>query len=201
MGWTSYHANNYKNGKVDRKAECDAYWQDSLNYGNYKVLKSTMVGSTYYAAVKALKKYSDERDENGNRLVVDIPENEQTVFAAVMLTSTNSKEYYNFSYKSMGETCGPCAYDCPESILKLLSPTDNEYAAKWREKCRKYNKSKKEFSSFSVGTKLKISLCGKEYEIIKRSPAHQFRSTWWEVVGENRYIKKNHIPLDYIVVR
>lgn len=23
MGWTSYHASFYKNGKIDRKAECD----------------------------------------------------------------------------------------------------------------------------------------------------------------------------------
>ena len=24
MGWTSYHASFYKNGKIDRKAECDS---------------------------------------------------------------------------------------------------------------------------------------------------------------------------------
>lgn len=30
MGWTSYHASYYKNGKVDRKAECDAYFLVSI---------------------------------------------------------------------------------------------------------------------------------------------------------------------------
>ena len=55
MGWTSYHANYYKkNGEIDRKAECDAYWQEGLKRGHFKVLRSSMVGSTYYAAVKPL---------------------------------------------------------------------------------------------------------------------------------------------------
>ena len=31
---------------------------------------------------------------------------------------------------------GPCYYDCPKSILDLLSPTNNEYANNWRAKCR-----------------------------------------------------------------
>ena len=34
------------------------------------------------------------------------------------------------------ETMGPCHYDCPASILDLLGPPGNEYAAKWREACR-----------------------------------------------------------------
>lgn len=52
----------------------------------------------------------------------------------VMLTSTRNGT--EFAYKDMDETCGPCAYDCPESILKLLSPTDSQWANEWREKCR-----------------------------------------------------------------
>ena len=57
MGWTSYNAQYYKNGTVDRKKECDEYWEGGLNRGHFKVLKSTMVGSTYYAAVKILKSF------------------------------------------------------------------------------------------------------------------------------------------------
>ena len=41
MGWTSYHATNYKNGKIDRKAECDAYWNHPLDKGRFKVLKNS----------------------------------------------------------------------------------------------------------------------------------------------------------------
>ena len=68
MGWTSYHATHYKNGMVDRKAECDSIFNDvmvtrdsDIPIGKFEVLKSTMVGSTYYAAVKktrfAMPKY------------------------------------------------------------------------------------------------------------------------------------------------
>jgi hypothetical protein len=36
----------------------------------------------------------------------------------------------------MSETMGPYNYDCPASILDLLGPPGNEYAANWREACR-----------------------------------------------------------------
>lgn len=142
MGWTGYHATHYKwIGKginrrytVDRKAECDAYWEEGLNRGHFEVVKSTIKGSVYYAAVKPLKKCIG-KNEKGEYQYTDIPLSEQKIFGVVFLTSTDSKDYYNFSYKDMDETVGPCYYDCPKSILDILSPTDSEYAIKWREKC------------------------------------------------------------------
>lgn len=57
MGWTSYEATYFKkNGDIDRKAECDAYFMRD-NAGHYKVLKSSMKGTVYYAAVTTLTKY------------------------------------------------------------------------------------------------------------------------------------------------
>ena len=156
MGWTSYHATHYKNGKIDRKAECDAYFLDGLNTGYYDVVKSSMVGSTYYAAVKPLKKYGSDGKE-----VVDIPEAEQEVIGVVFLTSTDSKDYYNFSYKDMSETMGPYESNCPKSILDLLSPTDNEYANAWRQRCRENLAKKKDPNSLSnlpVGSVIKVTL-------------------------------------------
>ena len=141
MGWTSYHATHYKNGKIDRKGECDAYFMEGLNRGHYDVLKSSMVGSVYYAAVKPLKKYS--KDDAGNEIIVDIPTNEQQVFGVVFLTSTDCKDYHNFSYKEMDETVGPCYYDCPKGILDLLTPIDSEWANNWRAKCREQLETKK----------------------------------------------------------
>lgn len=154
MGWTSYHATHYKNGKIDRKAECDAYFMEGLNRGYYDILKSSMVGSTYYAAVKPLKKYD-------NDILVDIPTNEQRVFGVVFLTSTNSKDYFNFSYKDLSETCGPFSYDCPKGILDLLSPTDNEFANEWRAQCRKNLEKKrnpKALNNLPEGSVIKVIL-------------------------------------------
>ena len=53
------------------------------------------------------------------------------------------KDYYNFAYKPMDETMGPYCYDCPVSILKLLSDTDNDYALAWRQKCWDNHNQKK----------------------------------------------------------
>ena len=141
MGWTSYCApTKYKNGRhiIDRKEECDKIFnQDMVTYdsnkviGKYEVLKSAMVGSTYYAAIKQTRFATETEEENS------------IVFAVVCLTSTNLKEYYNFSYKDMDETCGPYQFDCHKSILDLLSPTDNEYALEWRNRCYEVLKEKK----------------------------------------------------------
>lgn len=81
MGWTSQNATYYKNGKVDRKMESDAYFLDGLNRGYYEVVKSAMVGSTYYAAVRALKRYSESRNAHGEKVVENIPEEKKRTFA------------------------------------------------------------------------------------------------------------------------
>lgn len=86
MGWTSYHASFYKNGKIDRKAECDSIMNCDMvgNKGRYEVLKSAMVGSTYYAAVKkSIFKTGDKSEK-------------ESVFGVVMLTSVNNKDYFTF---------------------------------------------------------------------------------------------------------
>ena len=162
MGWTSYNATHYKNGKIDRKAECDAYFLEGLNAGHFEVVKSAMVGSTYYAAIKALKR-GGAKDENGKYVYVDIPKEEQAVGAVVFLTSTNMKDYYNFSYKDMCESMGPCQCECPKGILDVLTPTDNKYANEWRAVCYKHHEEKKKYkanglSKLPVGSVIKVTM-------------------------------------------
>lgn len=152
MGWTSYYVEpKYKNGKkyIDRKEECDKLFNQTMvnNVGYYEVLRSTVKGSTYYAAVKKVK-FATETDAEINE-----------VFGVVVLTRTNINEPYNFSYKEMDETCGPCYHDCPNVILDLLSPTENEYANEWRNKCREKTKEKSSptvLSNLPVGSKIKF---------------------------------------------
>lgn len=183
MGWTSYHATHYKNGKVDRKAECDAYFMEGLNAGYYDVLKSSMVGSVYYAAVKPLKRYNKANE------IVDIPKEEQYVFAAVFLTSTDMKDYWNFSYKNMDESYGPCSYDCPKGILDLLTPTESEYANAWRKQCYENIAKKKNpngFNKLPVGTIIKVVMpvntnyfrAGQEVKLEKRYKWGSNRTEW-----------------------
>lgn len=156
MGWTSYHATHYKNGKVDRKAECDAYFLEGLNRGHYEVVKSTMRGAIYYAAVKHLVKYAG-RDEDGKSIYEPLSKEDQITFAAVFVTSVDNNDYYNFSYKDMEESMGPCYYDCPVSILNVLSPTDSEFANNWREACRQKAKgANKLLRNLPVGARIQV---------------------------------------------
>jgi hypothetical protein len=188
MGWTSYRASYYKNGKIDRKAECDAYFMEGLNRGHFNVLKSSMVGSTYYAAIQRVVK-NVGKDENGEYIYEPIPESERTTFAVVFLTSTNMKDYYNFAYKDMDEGCGPGQCDCPKGILDLLSPTDSQWANDWRKACYDNiakKKNKNGLSKLPVGTIIKVTMPfdtnyfrqGQEVRLQKQAKWNSNRTQW-----------------------
>lgn len=176
MGWTSYQADFYKKGKVDRIAEVE----NQLKWGEdcpnkYTVLKSALVGSTVYSAIERVHKETGERQ----------------VFATIFLTSINMKDYHNFSYKDMDETCGPCHNQCPISILKLLTSTDHEWANNWRKACYEYHASKKSpnnLNKFPIGTKIKMPYWDKKKaEFV----------TLTKVNGRD-YGRKNNIWIGYV---
>lgn len=82
-----------------------------------EVLDVEVLGSVIYAAV---------RDAGSEQVV-----------GSVILTEAASNPRYNFGYKLMDESMGPMYYECPERIIKLLTPTDSEWANKWRWHCLK----------------------------------------------------------------
>ncbi len=187
MGWTGYRANYYKNGKIDRKKECDAYFLEGYNRGYYEILKSVMVGSIYYAAIRAvMKKIGGE--------LVKIPQKEQHTFAIVMLTRIKGMDFY---YKEMTEDMEPFYYDCPESILNLLSDTTNKNAVQWRETCRKKVARNKFLNVCPVGTIIRIKHNGDILSLIKESPRYQFRTPWWRCLEVDTFIRKKHIPAEF----
>lgn len=173
MGWISYHASEYKKGSIDRKAEIEK----NFALDSYKVLKSTMVGSTYYAAVQ-----SDKTKD---------------IFGYVVLTSVNNKDYYNFSYKGISEDMGPYSYDCPPSILKLLTPTENEYAKEWRASCLKKREAKKKLKSLPEKTKIHVDVMDEFY--IKEN---LYGKKYWIKESNSRYYisEKNILRYGYQVV-
>lgn len=190
MGWTWYQATHYRNGGIDRKAECDAYFAGS-NANYYVVEKSSMVGSVYYAAVRIIGQFN----YNDNTLI-QIPREEQIVFAAIFLTQTDTREYLDFGYKDMDETMLPFFYDCPTGILKLLTPTDNENANEWRKKCWETAAKKKadrddpnNLNNLPVGT---VIMC-EGRKVIKTAPRAQFKTPFWKVCDRNTYLKKGDI--------
>ena len=161
MGWTYQHATIYKrNGKVDRKAMCDSYAEQNSTDGNgnitveREVLKSSMVGTDYYAAVKTHKIRTDE----------------VSVEALVMLTEIDNDDYHNFGYKAMPESMGPAAYKCPAGVLNLLTPTDSEFANEWREENRKIREFRNAVNRF----KRKLTI-GETGRLTRDTIQHNFK--------------------------
>lgn len=182
MGWTSTDARFYTaDGKINRKAECDNLytWEDERRAN--KVLKSSMRGSVYYAAVQTTDKNTGGKE----------------VFAVVCLTSTRWDGGFNFGYKGMTEDMGPCEDDCPKGILDILTDTESKYAKEWRERCRAKLRDKKQscqsLSSVKIGEVIEFEYGGRTIRAEKMAPAYQFKTPWFKVVGELEYIAKTRI--------
>lgn len=185
MGWTSYPVYwcATKNGKIDRKAEIDRVYSGEDETKKWTVLKSSMVGSTWYGAVKVEKK------ETG----------ESRVFGGVCMTSVDRGEFW---YKDMDESVGPGPGDCPKSILAMLSPTDSEWANGWRNRCLE-NYEKKHgsnaLSKMPIGTVIEVIVNGDSIKLTKHGPAYQFKTPFW-MTENGRYMSKKRIPREYKVI-
>lgn len=113
MGWTTLHR---QPGQTDR----DFIQREIVGHG-HTILDGVTKGFTFYGAVR--------NDDTGE------------VFAIVVLQH-RSRGYENYGYKAMDETVGPFEIDCPDRILDMLTPTENEYANGWRAKARAKNAAK-----------------------------------------------------------
>jgi hypothetical protein len=162
-----------------------------------------MKGSVYYAAVTPLRrpvqgpdgKYIE--DEKGWYIYEPIPEDEQEVIGMVILTYVSDKD--NFGYKVISETCGPCYYDCPKSILNVLTPTDSAYAQEWRHKCYD-NLAKPSISKLPIGTEIQFEMSGTTFTLRKSAPRYQFKTPFWINDANCTYFSKKRIPRDFKIV-
>lgn len=117
MGWTYSHK--------PRGMKVKDFFAEEFNFDSDratgKVLDCKVVKlRTAYLAFETVTK------EDGKR----------TVFALVCLLHFAPRSYHNFGYKDMDEGMGPHRYDCPASILSMLTPPMNEWARQWRGMCR-----------------------------------------------------------------
>lgn len=192
MGWTSYHADFYKGGKIDRLAEVENVLNGENEHGIWRVLKSSLVGKTIYSAVDFTNKTTGEN----------------IVFATVFLTSVDANDFYNFSYKDMDETCGPCECDCPKSILALLTPTENEFAQEWRKRCYENLEKKKlkkqnpdSLSNLPVGSKISATWGAGVIILIKIKHGYYKNPVWVNEDITCRYKISDIERNGYIVLR
>lgn len=170
MGWTSYHANIFKNGKIDRKREVECNILHLSKRPDLEVIKSTMVGNNYFAAVKSIHTGKTS--------------------ALIVLTKVSGRQ---IMYKILGENDGPAISNCPKGILNILSETENEAAKEWRRKCLETANSLK-LSDIPIGAKIKAYLGphSSAYLLTKMAPSYQFKSAWY-MTPSGKYIPKSHI--------
>lgn len=97
------------------------------NHGSIRerILGSASVNRVVYAAVE--------------RQV--LPRDTKVVYAVIYLLQyfSNRSDGRNFACKAMHEALLPFYYECPNSILELLTPTDDANANNWRQRCREAN--------------------------------------------------------------
>lgn len=80
---------------------------------------------------------------NAVYLAVKRTEKDKSVIYAVVCLYECRGGHYNFGYKDIPETMLPYYYDCPDRILDILDPPENEDALKWRTRCREINTSRR----------------------------------------------------------
>jgi hypothetical protein len=125
MGWL-YQYDPVENPVAHLTAKC--------NYDNehrtLQVLAAARVANTVYMAIRSTDKASAA----------------SYVFAAVILISNTKK--HGFGYKDMDESMGPCQCDCPDRIMRLLTPISNlpnlGHAADWRARVEARNNAKRQ---------------------------------------------------------
>lgn len=178
MGWTTTWIYRFDDkGNPDRKDLLDGMFDTK----RCCVLKSAMVGAVYYAAVE---KFEDN-----------------SVIAFISPTRIDDG---GISYKLNDESYGYGYYDCPKSILDLLTPTEDNYANEWRKNCYENIERKnrrKQLGKLAIGTVIRVVVNGNEYNLVKRMRNHQFKTDWWQVEGKKKYFRKNRIPDDYQIVK
>lgn len=129
MGWTGTHKDSGESLKE--------FFEGEFNHE-----KDGRCGTVLDCATKNNVSYlAYEVVENGSRKIV----------ALICLLRYKNGDYYNVMYKDMDETMGIYEYNCPERILKLLTPTDNERANEWRKNCWKKIEKRKSRIKLSAG--------------------------------------------------
>ena len=124
MGWlfmSRYHMGGHTTPKayLDAQFTYDKGATDAAR--GLRVIDSAIVGMrTYYAAAQLI-----ERGRPGDVIAI----------VCLIRWNPNNRDGEHFGYKDMDETMGPCEDECPERILRLLTPTDNEHALQWRRRC------------------------------------------------------------------
>lgn len=124
MGWYGTYCNdNLKSIKVELEREMNS--NQILDDGNqlrFELLyHSFKFGKSYMAIRKTFT------DKDGHNQDVEV--------YAVVRMWTYSKKDNQLMIKTIDESCGPCYYDPPMRLLKMLTKPSSDTAYNWRVAC------------------------------------------------------------------
>ena len=81
------------------------------------------------------------------------------IFAMVLAVDTSDlRSNHQIYWRLDTEFVGPIYNHCPAALLKLLSPTECEYANEWRQRCRQNLKNKSVKHTITRPTLQQLSL-------------------------------------------
>jgi hypothetical protein len=118
MGWFGIYCNK------DLKSIKKALEQDL----NFTHIDGTVQTLLYHSFKLGISYMAIEHKKNEDK----------TVFAMICLWKYSNSEVM---IKTMDETVGPCYYDPPMKLLKMLTPTIYSNSIEWRKECWKKYKN------------------------------------------------------------
>ena len=149
------------------------YIRSMYTWGTNECLDVAKVGNTYYAAVRS----------------------DAGIFAHVVLTSRHNRDYFNFGYKPISEDSGPCETQCPARILKLLTPTEHEWAKEWRRKCWQWHNRVRELRKLQVYARIRSD--GHDLQLTPIYRYNENPKLYWLILDggkpTNKYVQKTRI--------
>ena len=139
MGWLS---------GWNSKKELLEHLRSKYRFGEHLTLvKSNAIGNNHWYIVR-----------NNKTL-------EESIGLDVIEGDFGTKKSPQWGYKSMGESAGPIACDCPLGYLKHCE-APNDYAAAWRERVKAFHGNKAEKKSLAEGAIVIYQAV--EYKILNR---------------------------------
>jgi len=133
MGWTYTHRGNTPIKEfLANRVNCEN------DHAKWLLLDVAIVKMrTAYMAVEIIR-----RDKESGQLNMTT---RKVVAFVFLLDYRMSESGHDTGYKDMDESMGPCESECPERILRLLTPTSHEYALAWRKRCWEIIAERKSF--------------------------------------------------------
>lgn len=157
MGW-DYSHEDIRRPRVDLAIAQISYDEPGKQC---EVVYAAKEGSTVYAAARVTNK------ENGISNVIGI----------VVLTRIASEDYFNFGTKVIGESMGPCESRAPKKLIDMLSPTDDESALAWRERCLAYHRQYRELSALGYGSVIALNSTAETLVVYHHGGKRMFKFT------------------------